>query len=85
MLGQTLENLGMYANHHDQQVAYSVQQALQLTEALQTGQISQVEYLELVKDLQLLEDLADQSESAQTRQNVNYLLSNLVQVVASVV
>lgn len=85
MLGPTLENLGMLTGHHDQQVAYTAHQALQLTEALQNGQISQAEYLELVRDLQMLEDLADQSEAAQTRQNVNHLLSNLVKVVASVV
>jgi hypothetical protein len=85
MIGPILENLGMYTGHHDQQVASSAQQAVVLTEALHNGQISRAEYLELVNDLQLLEGLADQSEAAQTRQNVNFLLSNLVKVVAGVV
>lgn len=75
---QVFEQLGLYAAHGDQEVAATAARTLELTQYLQTGEITVEEYQSLLQDMALLEDLGRDSESAQQRQAMNYILGQLV-------
>jgi hypothetical protein len=75
---EIFEGLGYYAAHGDQEVAHTAAKAQELTQYLQTGELSVEEYQILIRDLALLEDIGRDSEAAQQRQAMNYLLGQLV-------
>ncbi len=75
---EVFEQLGLYAAHGDQEVAAVAVRTQELTQYLQTGEISVEEYQSLLQDMALLEDIGRDSESAQQRQAMNYLLGQLI-------
>ncbi len=75
---EIFEGLGYYAAHGDQEVAQAAARAQELTQYLQTGELSVEEYQSLIRDLALLEDIGRDSEAAQQRQAMNYILGQLV-------
>lgn len=82
---EIFEGLGYYAAHGDQEVAQAASRAQEYTQYLQTGEITLEEYSSLVRDLALLEDIGRDSEAAQQRQAMNYLLGQLLGVAGSLV
>lgn len=82
---EIFEGLGYYAAHGDQEVAQAASRAQELTQYLQTGEISPEEYQILIRDLALLEDIGRDSEAAQQRQAMNYLLGQLLSAATKIV
>lgn len=82
---EVFEQLGLYAAHGDQEVAAVAARTQELTQYLQTGEISVEEYQSLLQDMALLEDIGRDSESAQQRQAMNYLLGQLISGATSLV
>jgi polyhydroxyalkanoate synthesis regulator phasin len=82
---EIFEQLGLYAAHGDQEVAATAARAQELTQYLQTGEISVEEYQSLLQDMALLEDIARDSEAAQQRQAMNYILGQLISGASAIV
>lgn len=82
---EMFEQLGYYVAHGDPETSAAAGRAQELSQYLLSGQMSAEEYQELMRDLVLLEGLGRDSEAAQQRQAVNYILTQLISAAPSLI